>query len=51
MPPSDVAAIEVYTGSSTPAEFQAPGSTLVHDDRHVEQVQGQEGSVASGALG
>ena len=27
MPPHDVAAIEVYTGSSTPAEFQAPGAS------------------------
>jgi len=27
MPPNDVAAIEVYTGSSTPAEFQTPGSS------------------------
>lgn len=27
MPPQDVAAIEVYTGSSTPAEFQTPGSS------------------------
>ena len=27
MPPNDVAAIEVYTGSSTPAEFQQPGSS------------------------
>jgi Carboxypeptidase regulatory-like domain/TonB-dependent Receptor Plug Domain len=27
MPPGDVAAIEVYTGSSTPSEFQTPGSS------------------------
>ena len=27
MPPNDVAAVEVYAGSSTPAEFQAPGNT------------------------
>jgi hypothetical protein len=27
MPATDVAAIEVYTGSSTPAEFQTPGSS------------------------
>ena len=27
MPPNDVAAVEVYTGSGTPAEFQAPGNT------------------------
>ncbi len=27
MPPGDVAAIEVYTGSSTPAQFQTPGSS------------------------
>ena len=27
MPPHDVAAIEVYTGSSTPAEFQAAGAS------------------------
>jgi len=27
MPPGDVAAIEVYTGSSTPAEFQQAGSS------------------------
>jgi hypothetical protein len=27
MPPHDVAAIEVYTGSNTPAEFQAPGNS------------------------
>ena len=27
MPPHDVAAIEVYTGSNTPAEFQAPGAS------------------------
>lgn len=27
MPPHDVAAIEVYTGSSTPAEFQAAGQS------------------------
>ena len=27
MPPHDVAAIEVYTGSNTPAEFQAPGGS------------------------
>ena len=27
MPATDVAAIEVYTGSSTPAEFQKPGSS------------------------
>ena len=27
MPPNDVAAIEVYTGSSTPAEFQTPGNS------------------------
>lgn len=27
MPPNDVAAIEVYSGSSAPAEFQAPGSS------------------------
>jgi protocatechuate 3,4-dioxygenase beta subunit len=27
MPPQDVAAVEVYTGSSAPAEFQAPGNS------------------------
>lgn len=27
MPPHDVAAVEVYSGSSTPAEFQAPGGS------------------------
>jgi hypothetical protein len=27
MPPHDVAAVEVYSGSSTPAEFQAPGNS------------------------
>ena len=27
MPPNDVAAVEVYSGSSTPAEFQAPGNS------------------------
>jgi hypothetical protein len=27
MPPHEVAAIEVYTGSNTPAEFQAPGGS------------------------
>jgi hypothetical protein len=27
MPPHEVAAIEVYTGSNTPVEFQAPGSS------------------------
>lgn len=27
MPPNDVAAVEVYTGSSTPAEFQTPGNS------------------------
>lgn len=27
MPPQDVAAVEVYTGSSTPAEFQTPGNS------------------------
>jgi hypothetical protein len=27
MPPNDVAAIEVYTGSNTPAEFQSPGNS------------------------
>lgn len=27
MPPHDVAAIEVYTGSNTPVEFQAPGGS------------------------
>lgn len=27
IPPHDLAAIEVYTGSNTPAEFQAPGSS------------------------
>jgi hypothetical protein len=28
MPPHDVAAIEVYTGSSTPAEFQQAGASV-----------------------
>jgi len=27
MPPHEVAAVEVYTGSNTPAEFQAPGGS------------------------
>ena len=27
MPPNDLAAIEVYTGSNTPAEFQTPGNS------------------------
>ena len=45
MPPHDVAAIEVYSGSSTPAEFQAAGLDVVHHDRHVEPLQDEEGSL------